>query len=169
MGKTYGLAAFLEGVQFRQQTALSDHCSQRRKRWSATINGPVRGSHRCRPPRCQLQWTTARWAAQRMSGTRIFERRHKSLPNNFVVPFIDPKEKKVTRYHQSSHECFIGTNGEPVAADIFYHPLPFHELTSIATNRVLTSGIVLVSPSPLMDNYPSIMCANLRNVLYPVS
>ena len=93
MGKTYGLAAFLEGVQFRQQTEKSDHCWQRRKRWSATANGPVRGSHRCRPPLCRLQWTTARWAAQRMSGTRIFERRHKSLPNDFVVPFIDPKEK----------------------------------------------------------------------------
>ena len=79
------------------------------------------------------------------------------------------KRKQNTHYHESWHECCVETNGEPVAADIFYHPLPFHELTSIATNRVLTSGIVLVSPSPLMDNYPSIMCANLRNVLYPVS
>ena len=108
-----------------------------------------------------------------MSGTRIFERRHNSLPNKFVVPFIDPKEKgnKNKKNDIISHlrGGFIGTNGEPVAADILYHPLPFHELTSIATNRVLTSGIVLVSPSPLMDNYPIIVCANLRNVLYPVS
>ena len=93
MGNTYGLNPILEGVHLGQQTERPDHRPQRQKRCSGTINGQVRGSHRCRPPRCHLQWTTARWAAQRMSGTRIFERRHKSLPNNFVVPFIDPKEK----------------------------------------------------------------------------
>ena len=39
---------------------------------------------------------------------------------------IQKKKERNTKkhYEQSSHECCIETNGEPVAADIFYHPLP---------------------------------------------
>ena len=46
------------------------------------------------------------------------------------------KQKQNMRFNQSLHEGCIGTNGEPVAADIFYHRLPFHDLTCIAINRV---------------------------------
>ena len=74
------------------------------------------------------------------------------------------EQKQKTLYQQSFQECFIGTNGEPVAADIFYHPLPFDELTSIVkikrkhyiTNQCACMKLVIYVPVSVSPSPPSL-------------